>query len=460
MTRDADDRDVERLPDFPAARRHVLVELTRFVRVLRRDGVDVPPTGSLEAARALAIVGLGDRNAADAALRASLLSSPADGDAFEEAFPKFWHRLRTGLDRIATVGAGSTPGRGGEDANDARIEPDVDAASTEPESSDEPARLPDAKPPEADDGEGTIDEEAVRIPTSRRYAAGDREATDGDADAARYSAVGGSHRVEPVYGVLSAAERTAIDRFVGSLASLPGRRRQRTPRGDGVDARSALRASLSTGGAPIDLPRIAPVESELRCCLLVDVSGSVLDTLDRAALLALGDHVVRTAFDARVFLFDTDLAEVTDAFTRSNGDPAAALNEREVEWGGGTRIGHALETLRRVDPYAVDRRTVVIVVSDGLDVGEPDLLAEGITWLANRSAAIVWLNPLAVSPAFEPTARGMSTAMPYVDALFGFSRASDLDDAATQLERHGVGGPVGYEHARRSGTGAIGGERP
>ena len=318
---------------------------------------------------------------------------------------------------------------------------------------------------EADSDEestGSTDEETVRIPTSRRYAAGDREATDGEDDAARYSAVGGSHLIEPVYGVLSATERAAIDRFVGSLASLPGRRRQRATRGDGVDARSALRASLSTGGAPIDLPRTAPVESELRCCLLVDVSGSVLDTLDRAALLALGEHVVRTAFDARVFLFDTDLAEVTDAFARSNGDPAAALNEREVEWGGGTRIGHALATLRRVGPYAVDRRTVVIVVSDGLDVGEPDRLVEGITWLANRAAATVWLNPLAVSPAFEPTARGMSTAMPYVDALFGFSRASDLDDAAAQLERHGVGGPVGYEHARRSGTGAgaIGGERP
>jgi uncharacterized protein with von Willebrand factor type A (vWA) domain len=146
-----------------------------------------------------------------------------------------------------------------------------------------------------------------------------------------------------------------------------------------------------------------------------------------------------------VFLFDTDIVEVTTAINRSAGSPAAALRAAAVEWGGGTQIGDAFRTVRRSAPHAIDRRTVV-VVSDGLEVGDPDVLADGITWLAERAAHIVWLNPLAVSPAFEPTSRGMATVEPYLDALFGFAQASDLAAAATQLNGRGLDGTVGYEH--------------
>ena len=190
--------------------------------------------------------------------------------------------------------------------------------------------------------------------------------------------------------------------------------------------------------------------SELRCCLLVDVSGSVLDTLDRAALLSFAERLVAAAFDARVFLFDTDAVEATEAFARAGGDPGAALREAAVEWGGGTRIGHAIDTVRREHPYAVDRRTVVVVVSDGLDVGDADLLSEGVTWLGRQADGVVWLNPLAVADGYEPAARGMATALPYVDALFGFAEAADLATAAGQLDRRGLDGPVGYRPPGRS----------
>ncbi|MFB6256876.1 MAG: VWA domain-containing protein, partial [Haloplanus sp.] len=189
--------------------------------------------------------------------------------------------------------------------------------------------------------------------------------------------------------------------------------------------------------------------SELRCCLLVDVSGSVLDTVDRSVLLAFAERLQTSARDARVFLFDTDLREVTTQFDRSDGDPAGSLREAAVEWGGGTEIGGAFTTLRRVHPHAVDRRTAVVVVSDGLDVGDETVLRDGVTWLADRAGALVWLNPLAVSPAFEPRSRGMATSEPYVDALFGFAEPADLAEAARQIERRGLGGPVGYEYDRR-----------
>ena len=445
------------VPDFRAARRHVLIELLRLATELRSGNVTVPPSDTMAAARALSVVGLDDRDRVEDALRATLLSDPVDADAFESAFPTFWHRLRSGLSAVATDHDGPTAGEEGEaderNASEA-VDSETDGA--------EPGTLEDAEPPdvgpESDDGRVE-----VRIPTERRHATGDRPESTGESDARRYSAVGGRERVDVDTAQLTRSEIAAIDRFVDALATVPGRRRQRSTAGDQVEARRALRASLATGGAPMELPLSRPTPSELRCCLLVDVSGSVLDTIDRSVLLAFADRLHDSARDAGVFLFDTDLIEVTERFERGDGDPAAALRDAEVEWGGGTKIGEAFATLRREHPYAVDRRTVVVVVSDGLDVGDPDVLADGVTWLADRAGAVVWLNPLAVSPAFEPRSRGMSTAVPYVDALFGFAEPSDLAEAARQIEQRGLGGTVGYEYdSRRSrrSAGVAGGDPP
>lgn len=437
------------VPDFREARRHVLIELVRFAELLRRDGVAVPPSGTLTAARSLSVVGLADRDRAEAALRASLLSTTDDDEAFDAAFPSFWHRLRSGLSAIATADGGPEA-----DANDGSGSEHSDPPDAVAPASDDAETLEGAEPPEFDDdGDDTDGDADLRIRTGRRHATGERATEAGDGDARRGSAIAGGEAVEAAATPVDAGERAAVERFVDALATLPGRRRRPSPTGARVDARRALRASLATGGAPVDLPATAPVTSELRCCLLVDVSGSVLDTADRNVLLSVAETLSTTARDARVFLFDTELADATDAFARADGDPAAALREAEIKWGGGTQIGAALETLRREHPDAVDRRTVVVVVSDGLDVGDPTLLDQGITWLADRASAVIWLNPLAVSPEFEPRSRGMAACEPYVDALFGFAGPEDLTVAARQLERRGLAGPVGYRYdPRRHGA--------
>jgi len=430
----------EDVPDFRAARRHVLIELLRFAAQLRNDGVTVPTSATLHAAQALSVVGLDDRAHVADALRATLLSEPAERDAFESAFPTFWHRLRSGLSAVATDHDGPTAGSDADEREDA-------PTNTDSPTTDDPGVLEDAEPPDIDDsGDGDVE---VRIPTERRHVTGDRPAATGESDARRYSAVGGRQRVDIDTAQLTESELAAIDRFVDALSTVPGRRRRQSTAGDRVEARRALRASLSTGGTPIDLPESQPTPSELRCCLLVDVSGSVLDTVDRSVLLAFADRLYDSARETDVFLFDTELVNVTEQFARGGGDPAAALREAEVQWGGGTQIGEAFTTLRARHPYAVDRRTVVVVVSDGLDVGDPDTLADGITWLAQRAGALVWLNPLAVSPAFEPQSRGMSTSVPYLDALFGFAEPADLAEAARQIEQRGLHGQVGYEYDRR-----------
>ncbi len=198
-----DDRDGA--PDFGAARKHLLTELVRLVAVLRNDGVTVPASGTLSAARALATVGLDDEKRVAAALRASLLSETTDAEAFEEAFPTFWHRLRGGFDRIATAPDGPEASADGTDDTE-------DSDGSTGESGGDAGTLSDAEPPETD--EERDGEVSVRIPTDRRHASGDRPAQSGDSESRRYSAVGEREPVDDAIPTPQSGELAAIDRFV------------------------------------------------------------------------------------------------------------------------------------------------------------------------------------------------------------------------------------------------------
>jgi hypothetical protein len=93
----------------------------------------------------------------------------------------------------------------------------------------------------------------------------------------------------------------------------------------------------------------------------------------------------------------------------------------------------------------VDRRTVAFVVSDGLEMGDVSVLEREVAWLARRAKRLFWLNPLAADDAYEPAARGMAAALPYLDGLFAFAAPADVAELSRQLRRHGPGGRVGYE---------------
>ncbi|WP_380675682.1 VWA domain-containing protein [Salinigranum sp. GCM10025319] len=434
-------------PDFVAAREHVLGEVVTFVRRLRRHGVSVPSNAALSATEALCAVGLGDRDRVHAATHATLVADARDTETFETHFPEFWYRLRTGLEATATAdGVGDRSESGAFYG----AEGDVDGSPSDETAGgdDESAGGGDGDDESAGGGGGDAgDEETTR---ERRLVDHDADAPDSALDdgersrASTYSAGGAGTEVEDE-SVDVPLDRQALGRFEAALSSLAGRR-WTSGGGRRIDARRALRSSVGTGGAIVDLPTHERKPSAFRACLLVDVSQSVLDTIDRGFLLAFVDALVADGRGVRVFFFDTEIREVTEVFTNSRGDPAAALEAAEVAWGGGTRIGDAVATLRREWPDAVDRRTVTLVVSDGLDVGAVDTLERGMSWLSGRSRAVVWLNPLAASVRYEPTCRGMAAALPYVDGLFAFAGSDDLSEAARQLSRHGPHGPIGYEH--------------
>ena len=412
------------------AREELLEHLVRFVRALRARGVEVAADGTLTAARALATVGVDDRERVRVALRAALVSRREDLEAFERLFPAFWARVAHD-----------------EAAPPAESGPALPAPA--------PLDAPGEGPTATDDDAASADEGGLEV-ASRVAAEGvDDAPVDPDAGPDRAAVYSPSGRPEPVEAGPSVAEDEAVERAVraltDALASLRGRR-WAAGGDERPDVRRALRRSVETGGTVLDLPGRARRDAGVRGVVLVDVSRSVLDTVDRRFLVAFLRAVRQRWRDVAIFFFDTSVREVTPAFDAPTADAALeALEAAEAAWGGGTRIGHAVETVRRRHPTLVDRETVVLVVSDGLEVGEVDVLEREMARLATRAAAVLWANPLAASAAYEPTCQGMAAALPYVDGLFAFSGPGDVEEMARQLARHGPAGRVGYEHDLRHG---------
>ncbi|MFB6359965.1 MAG: VWA domain-containing protein, partial [Halobacteriales archaeon] len=215
-------------------------------------------------------------------------------------------------------------------------------------------------------------------------------------------------------------------------------------------ARRALRRSFGAGGTVPDIPWRQQQRSDVLAVVLVDVSQSVLDTIDRGFLLRFLRELYDAWRDVRIFFFDTHVREVTDAFAVPSTQGALlALERAEAEWGGGTRIGHAFETVRTEHPYAIDRESTVFVISDGLEVDEIERLEAEMAQVHRKSNAVFWLNPLATSTEYEPTCRGMAASLPYIDGLFPFSDAADVEEMARQLRLRGLGGSIGYQYDRR-----------
>jgi uncharacterized protein with von Willebrand factor type A (vWA) domain len=152
----------------------------------------------------------------------------------------------------------------------------------------------------------------------------------------------------------------------------------------------------------------------------------------------------------RIFFFDTEVREVTTAFTEPTPEAALnALQSVETEWGGGTQIGKVITTIRTNHPNAVGRHSIVFVISDGLEVGEIAVLETGMAWLSKQARAVLWLNPLTTSPNYEPTCQGMEAALPYINGLFAFSDVPDITEITRQTEQHGLHGTIGYEYDPR-----------
>jgi uncharacterized protein with von Willebrand factor type A (vWA) domain len=258
--------------------------------------------------------------------------------------------------------------------------------------------------------------------TEREPAAGTGHGGDTDAGFARHGASRAESLASTDFRDLNRAEHVRdvealMRRFARRLKHLRLRRDARYDHGRRLDLQGTIRRSVASGGTPLrlawkDRRRVRP-----RLVLLLDVSRS----MSRYSFfyLRLARALCGELADVHSFIFHTRITGVGEAL--SDPDPWASqerLHLLAVGWGGGTRIGECLRDFNRSHgARLVHSRTGVIIVSDGYDTGEPEILAEALATLRRRSRRIVWLNPLLNQPGFTPASRGMRAAMPHIDLL-------------------------------------------
>ncbi|MBI4507071.1 MAG: VWA domain-containing protein [Chloroflexi bacterium] len=366
----------------------------QFCRLLRARELLVTPSEALDAVRALEVVEVARREEFYWALRTVLTSSPDDVATFDEVFDAFWT-----AERIMELGAVAPP--------------------TEPPAAD------GAPPPEA-----RAPGQHVELAATE---ADEQEAEAEEQEVALYSPV--EVLAQKDFGDLGAAELGEVtrlaQRIARRLALRLSRRMRAARRGHLVDARRTMRRSLRYGGTALELVRRRRRILKPELALICDISRS-MDTYSQFLLL-FAYALQLTPARVETFVFSTQLSRITPLLRGEWADVLAALGATVRHWSGGTRIGQCLQEFN--DSYApavVGPRTVVVVLSDGLDTGDIAALDAALADLKRRAGRLVWLNPYAGRASYQPLARGMATALPYVDV---FASAHNLATLSA-LERY------------------------
>lgn len=220
-------------------------------------------------------------------------------------------------------------------------------------------------------------------------------------------------------GGLSAAEREQLRRLLAAFTLRGETRRsarRRPARRGQVDPHRTVRELLRRGGEPARLRRHARAERPRRVVLLVDVSGSMAPYAD--ALLRFAHAAARGA-PTEVFTIGTRLTRVTRELSHRDPDLAmTALAAAVPDWRGGTRLGELLrEFLDRWGQRGMARGAVVVILSDGWERGDPELLGVQMRRLHRLTHRVIWANPRKARPGYAPLAAGMAAALPSVDAF-------------------------------------------
>jgi uncharacterized protein len=194
-----------------------------------------------------------------------------------------------------------------------------------------------------------------------------------------------------------------------------------------------MHQASQTGGELVRLPRLARREQPLPLLILVDVSGS----MERYARLLLAFLHAATRRHPRrdVFAFGTHLTDLTPAFKVADTDAMLAHAGAAIDdFAGGTQLGDSLATLRRLHSRRlVGRRTLVLIITDGLDTGEPAELTKELAWLRRRSRRLLWLNPLLRFEGYAPLARGAAALHSQAHGMLAVHNVSKLEDLAASL---------------------------
>jgi uncharacterized protein with von Willebrand factor type A (vWA) domain len=249
--------------------------------------------------------------------------------------------------------------------------------------------------------------------------------------------------------------RSGLERLTWNLKERRTRR-WGPGRGSRIDLRRALSRSLRTGGEITELPRRRRRTRPRPIVLLCDVSGS-MEHYTRTLLL-FAHTLSRGTRDVEAFLFATRLTRITMELRAPKPDAAMAAVSRAVkDWSGGTRIGEALRSFhQRWRRRTLHGSSVVILISDGWDRGDPQLLREEIARLHRSCHRLVWLNPLIGTVDYAPLTRGLQAALPFVDDFLPVRTLRDIRDLALHLGALRDHGHHRHLHVQRASRKSLG----
>lgn len=368
---------------------HSMAEIiTSFCRFVRAEGLSAGIKESIDALEVARLVGIEDRELLKVGLRSVLCSSKEEWDRFEELFWLFW--------RDADASAGKRPA--GDSRNEQKDRPDGTAVSL----------AGDSPPGEAQEEGGRF---ILGASTGERLKKADfSQVTQND---------------------LAELEKIA-SQLLKRMSLRVSRRLKIMTEGRQIDLRRTIRRNIHRGGDPIELSFKDRKLQQSRLVIVLDISGSMNPY--SLFLLRFAYALQKHFRKVNTFLFSTRLTDITLLLrSRNLKQSLQALAQESAGWSGGTQIGESLHEFnfhhaRRL----LTRDTIFVILSDGWDTGEPEVLAGELATIKARVRKLVWLNPLLGMKDYEPVTRGMSAALPYIDV---FAPGHNLE-SLLELERY------------------------
>lgn len=374
--------------------------ITGFGRALRRAGVRVDSSRIALAADAALAVGLDRKQDVSAAMEAVMVSREQDRLVFRELFDVYFRNPEIAQKLLSQL---------------------LPSAEGKAEPSQRRPRVREALSPQKTFGhQAKPKQEDQKVEFDAAMTASDLQRLK-HAD----------------FNALSGTEYRLVERLARDirlpLPSFASRRTRPGAQGAQLHWPGLMQRAVRNGGELMDMPRLERREQPLPLLVLVDVSGS-MERYTRL-LLAFLHAATRQHRRRDVFAFGTRLTDLTPAFRLADTDEMLAHASHAIEdFAGGTQLGEALHTLRHDHARRlVGRRTLVLIVTDGLDTGEPKELGEALDWLRRRCRRLLWLNPLLRFDGYAPLARGAAELHAHAHGMLAVHNLSKLDDLASSI---------------------------
>jgi len=370
-----------------------------FGRTLRRAGLAVDSARISLAQQALRLIDIGRREDVRLALETVFVSKEQDRQVFVALFEAYFKNPDVAKQLLAQL-------------------------------------LPQTKAPKSGPSRSARAQEALQVPRVNKTLKQDNTEEKIELDAAM-SASAVNRMQHADFESLNASEYKLVEQLVREipmiLPTVNSRRRRHASHGDQLNWSRLMREATRHDGDVLSLPFSKRRPNPLPLLVLVDISGS----MQRYARLMLAflhqatRHTVRS-----VYAFGTELTDLNRAFKFNDTDQMLALtNTLITDYGGGTRMGHALQTIHEQNArHIIGHRTVVLLITDGLDTGDPSTLSKHLGWLSRQARATVWLNPLLRYDGYQPLAAGAQVLHRHVDQMFAIHNLSHLGALARALK--------------------------